>query len=194
MTTWYHGDRSLRTSFENQRWDRDRTTSSLNEEGPGIYFTSDYDQAASYGPHVVEMELPKTFRLLPKKRPTLKMLRELYESADPERQGFFLSNWDEDATRDEVLRKYAGQNTTLDAAVTLYGDLFGHDADAWVEAMRGLGYDGVVVDKSYGVKHLIVWAPEKLRNIREAEPPREDNPSSLKQRLLHARGGATLRR
>ncbi len=173
-TTWYHGDRAFRTTFKDQQWDRDRTTSSLNEEGPGIYWTTDYNQAASYGPHVVETVLPSDFKLLPRKF-SLSTLQKLYAEAEPEHQETFLSNWGEDVTRDEALRKYTHQNTFLDAAVSLYTDLFQYDATAWVNAMRSLGYDGVIVDKSYGVKHLIVWRPEKLV-VHEAAPPYEENP------------------
>lgn len=174
---WYRGDSVLRTSFPSDwKWDRDRTTRSLNEEGPGIYFTSDYEQAASYGPRVVETDLPKRFRVMPMKPPTLKALREIYAQAEPEDREVFLSNWGESVKRDDVLRKYARQNTLHDALVSLYSDLFRHDAERWIMAVRSLGFDGVIVEKSYGKKHLIVWDPNKLSTLRESEPPREGNP------------------
>lgn len=174
---WFHGDPQLRTDFRDQRWDRDRTTSSLNEDGPGVYFTTNYDHAASYGAYVVELRLPKEFRALRRQKPTMKALRKVFGEARPEQQERFLADWD-GAPASEILAKYARQPTLHGALVSLYGDLFQYDADAWIAAVRELGYDGVIVPKSYGVEHLIVWAPEKILGyVHEASPP-EDNPRS----------------
>ena len=176
MTVFYHGDRRPRTSFADQKWDRDRTTSSLNDEGPGIYFTSDYDQASSYGPYVVEFSPSKDFRLMPAKKPTLKQLREVFDMVTNENQETFLSNWGEGVRATDILKKYTHQNTLHDALVSLYGDLFQFDSEDWIRAVRSLGYDGIVLEKSYGKKHMIVWNADKLRGIREAESPTEENP------------------
>lgn len=183
-TTWYHGGHQTKFS-ENHRWDRDRTTSSLNQEGPGIYFTSSYQQATSYGPIVIEMELPSGFKVMPLRKPTMKQLMALYDEASEEDQEIFLSNWGENITPQEALKHYSHQDNIHDAAVTLYGDLFRYDSDAYIEAVRTLGYDGVIVPKSYGVKHLIAWNLKKIRgHVREAAY-REENPrtTSLVARL-----------
>lgn len=176
-TIWYHGGRSSQIRDE-PRWDRDRTTSSLNEEGPGIYFTSSYQQATSYGPIVLEMELPSNFKVMPMRKPTMKQLMALYEEASEEDQEIFLSNWGENITPQEALKHYSHQDNLHNAAVTLYGDLFRYDSDAYIEAIRTLGYDGVIVPKSYGVKHLIVWNPKKLRGHIQEAAYREENPGT----------------
>jgi hypothetical protein len=172
--TWYHGDKVAYRRFPRDwKWDRDRTTHSMNEEGPGIYFTTKYEQAASYGPTVVEVVLPKSFRLMPKKKASMTELKRFFEQADEDDKDIFLSNWNY-APAQEVLQKYSRQTTLHDALITLYADLFRYDADAWIQAVRTLGYDGVVIEKSYGVKHLIVWNPEALDDARSSE--REENP------------------
>jgi hypothetical protein len=177
---WYHGGPELRTDFRDQRWDRNRTTSSLNEEGPGVYFTDDLAEAQTYGPYVVQLGVPDGFRALGTKKPTLAEIRRFYDSASPQRQQFFLDTWGLDTSDrrgvTEVLQKYARQTTLHDALVTLYGDMFQFDADEWIDAVRELGYDGAIVPKSYGKKHLIVWTPEKLRGyVHEADIAMDDD-------------------
>lgn len=163
---WYHGDTSSRASFLDQKWDRDRTTASANENGPGLYFTSSYEEAATYGPYVYEGEPKESFRMMPKRKPTMSFLMDIFRSANDDDKETFLSNWGIDGVSESkakiALSKYLGQNTMHDAAVSLYGDLI-RRPEEWVEAMRFAGYDGVVVDRSYGKKHLVVWSPEKLK-------------------------------
>lgn len=161
--TWYHGDTSPRAHFTDQRWDRDPSQASLLEYGPGLYFTSDCEEATRYGPHLFQATLDRDFRLVPRRKPRLKDLLELYTYADQADQEVFLSNWDATNPR-APLSRYALQDTLYDALLALYRDLI-RSADGWVAAIRALGYDGVVLDlpkREPPRKYLIVWAPEKL--------------------------------
>ena len=172
--TWYHGGASTRLVYDDHRWDRDRSTSSLNDEGPGLYFTSKYNQAAAYGGVVVQTVLPASFRLLRTSvKPSMRRLQQLYRSASDEQQQMFLDDWN---TKDPkvALKPYTHQSSLHNALVTLYHDLFHYDANAWVDAVREFGFDGVVVPKMYGVKHLVVWNPSALGEVREADPPDDD--------------------
>ena len=165
--SWFHGDSSPRGDFTDQRWDRDATVASLLEYGPGLYFTSDIDEARNYGGFVYEAELLPSFRLLPHRKPSLAKLREFYVLASEEDREIFLSNWGVTAPA-PILKKYAHQDTLYDALVALYKDLF-RSADEWVEAVRQLGYDGVVLHLSKREpprEYLIVWSPERLRLTR----------------------------
>lgn len=167
-TRWFHGDTSPRVSFDDQVWDRDLSTSSPLEFGPGLYFTTDLEQARSYGPYVFEATVPdpKSFQLVPHSRPSLRELQRFFKLANEDDQEIFVSNWP-DLNATEALRKYTHQTTRYDALVSLYGDLH-RDPRDWVEAMRGLGYDGVVVDprKQSGARYLIVWSPQRVRLTR----------------------------
>lgn len=171
---WFHGGPRI-TDWSNMRWDRDRSESDLNAEGPGMYWTTDLEEAASYahggGALYIGRMLPG-FRHFPKGRPTLKALERLYWYADEDSQEIFLSNWSIEypgsasAIR-SVLTKYARQNTLFDAFVTLYHDLFRYDADAYVGALRDMKFDGHVIGKgetggSRKRKHLILWNPRAM--------------------------------
>lgn len=174
---WYHGGPRIRPGSVIS-WDRDRSTSDLNAEGPGMYFTTSLDEAASYvGDHgeVVRAQMRSGFRLLPKKRPSLATFRAFYDLAPDESKATFLGNWSIEypATPHEVasaLRHYTHQTTLHDALVTLYHDLYQYDADAYVSAVHELGFDGVVIAKgttggSARRDHLIVWNPSALTFI-----------------------------
>lgn len=172
--TWYHGGPRI-LDWNDVRWDRDRTTSDLNAEGPGMYFTTDAEEAAGYmGPSgvVLKAHMRPGFRLPPGGKPLLAELLALYDEADAEDQATFLSNWlvEYPAGRGQVrsvLARYARQETFMGAAVTLYGDLFRHDGEAFVKAMRALEYDGFVVTRgdsggSRARSHLVLWNPSAM--------------------------------
>ena len=86
---WYHGGPRI-TDWDNIRWDRERSTSDLNAEGPGMYWTTDPDDAWSYarGPDAVvyEATLRDSFRPMPKRKPTMNNLRRLYDYATADDQ------------------------------------------------------------------------------------------------------------
>jgi hypothetical protein len=173
---WYHGGPRI-TDWNNLRWDRERGTSDGNAEGPGMYWTTDFDEAAGYTHHpdstIYVATMRDGFRLVPKKRPTMAALRELFSLAEPDDQEIFLSNWQIEmpVTKqqiDSVLVRYSRQTTAFDAFVTLYHDLFRYDAGAFVNAMRSMGFDGYVLEKgttggSRLRKHLVLY------NVRALE-------------------------
>lgn len=159
---WFHGDTSLRTHlFRDQVWDRNRTQQTLNAEGPGIYWTSSEDDARSYGPYLYRAELRPGFKVLPRRKPSMAFVLAIFSEAPEEDKEIFLSNWATESPR-VALKQYTYADSLHDAAVQLYGDLIRSPA-AWVQAMRNIGYDGVVVDKPKArIKHLVVWSSEKL--------------------------------
>ena len=165
---WFHGDREARASFADQVWDRDRTVASQNANGPGIYFTSSQKEAASYGPFLYEGICLPGFRLMPKKKPTMRFLLAIFSHANAADREIFLSNWDTKDPR-RALASYAQREPTIhDAAQVLYGDLI-RSAGDWIRAMVACGYDGVVVSGeslANGVQHLVVFDPSKMRVSR----------------------------
>lgn len=165
---WFHGDNAERNTFLDQRWDRDRTTASLNEYGPGIYFTSKFSEAASYGPYVYEAQLKDSFRLLSaKKRVTWAPLLAMFRAANDYDKQLFLDNWNTRSVR-KALSHYMHQRSLFDALFSLYGELI-RRADEWVDALVNVvGYDGVIIDRgSWGTerKHLVLWNPRAVNIV-----------------------------
>lgn len=159
--TWYHGDRSERERFDDQRWDRDASEASLNEEGPGLYCTSSLEEATNYGSFVFEVVLSSSFELLPRRKPNIEELLAFFRSASSFEKTRFLADWGTSSPR-RALSRYTHQDSLHDALVTLYGDLI-HDPAEWIAAVQGLGYDGSIIDKSRGRQHLIVYSVNKVR-------------------------------
>jgi hypothetical protein len=98
---------------------------------------------------------------------TLKALMGFYSKVPTERQEIFLSNWGENIKPIMAVKKYVTSFDTLyDGILNLSGDLISNSPEVFVEIMRELGFDGVIVNtenNSSDVQYLIVWSPEKCR-------------------------------
>lgn len=179
-TTWYHGGPKIRPGSV-MSWDRDRSQQDLNAEGPGMYFTSSYDEANGYAHGhkngvVYRSKMKKGFKLLPKKGANLPTLRALYQLATPESKEIFLSNWSVEypASEGQVLQAlmpYTRERSLHDALVTLYHDLYRYDANEYVTSLSTIGFDGVALDKGvidgHRRLHLVVWNPGAM-DLEEA--------------------------
>ena len=168
-TIWYHGGNRV-TDWRDYHWDRDRTTSDGNAEGPGMYFTTSIDEAVGYlhrmpDPVIYAARMRPGFRLLAGK-PTLPFLLSIYAQASAEDQEIFITNYLVEYPApayavQAVLRKFVHAKTKADAAIQLYHELFRHDDAAYVAAMHAVGFDGFTVPKrqagSRQRDHLILW-------------------------------------
>lgn len=169
---WFHGDTADREHFRNQRWDRDSSVhGSPLAEGPGLYFTTSVGEARGYGPHLYEAVLRPDFRLMPKRKPTKKLLRDLWYMASDEEKERFLSNFEEGTNPGRALAPYLRYPDMHYAAVILYNDLF-MSPESWIEAVKFAGYDGVLYERENS-KHLVVWNLERMQ-IRQISPPEEE--------------------
>lgn len=161
---WWHGDAELRMTLQDQRWDRNPQQSSRLEHGPGIYFTESKEQARTYGPYLYRFQLDGWHNrlLYPKVKPSYRFLCNLTEDVAAEDMDRLRIDLD-CRNNIEVLQKYnTHQGSRHDAAVSLYGDLFRYDAEAWIEAMVRSGYDGTVVRRPQH-DYLVLWNPKKYK-------------------------------
>lgn len=168
-TVWYHGDPSKRTSFASQKMDRDRQNErGGNENGPGIYWTSEYDEAESYGKviHHAMMKVLKARLLTDTTKATPQNVAKLISLCDKAKRDDALQNWAE--TTEEALplaiRAYVGMRTFADAAVAIYHDIFGYEADPWAKAMVETGFDAYQPSKR---PHFIVYNPAVIQLVKE---------------------------
>lgn len=166
---WYHGDKGRRETFEGQNMDRDRTISSLNEYGPGIYFTNNLKTAATYGNYIYQLTaLSSYFHFVPNRKPTLSDLLSVYNEANDDYKESFLSNFGiEDMERpQEALRNYLNSSSLYDALEFLYGDLFMYNTDEYIAALVANSWHGhmIHIENQYisDLYYLIVWAPDKF--------------------------------
>jgi len=147
-----------------------------NSQGPGIYWTSDLEQAKSYA-H------PKGF-IHVAKIPTSKLLKDTTPKPDREdvewliekcdNPNGFLSNWgfgdgmtDRDQALAQAVNTYCNYaDAMIDACVSVYHDAYGRtDADLWAYNMVRMGVDAYL-HRLPDVWHLIVYNPKVIKLVK----------------------------
>lgn len=171
---WYHGD--TRKNFFNLwgfKWDRPRGET-LNENGPGIYFTTSKEEALRYtspnGCLVVAKMKPtqwKSSHISSSSKRIEQKLLTFANHVSQRRKRDFMYNWGGRAFDDVILTHYTGQGTLLECMLHLYHDLFNYDAKAYVVAARRCSWSGAVVNITDTVTHFVCWNPQALVKVEE---------------------------
>lgn len=167
---WYHGAptkiESFTTDFVGQ--------GGIDQEGPGIYFTSNEEDAATYAlfrkgsePHIytVHLNFRKTVPL--KGKPPMKELDQLIRWAEDYEAK--LANWGFDTLEQNMLafkKVLMRESSPHQAFQTVAQDLYRYNPQEFVSNMVTLGYDGVIVPKGFmNVKHAVVYNPRIIKVI-----------------------------
>lgn len=174
---WYHGDTSKRSSFNDQKMDRDQDKDP-NAMGPGIYWTESKRQAKGYAypkGHVYTAEII-TKKVIKDKtpKPSRKKIEKMI-LASPDLD-MSLSNWgygDGITSKNEALNMaieaYINDDSLIDSLVTVYHDFYGRsESNLWAKNMVKIGIDAFE-HQLPTVKHLIVYNP-KIIKVKKVEP------------------------
>ena len=137
-----------------------------DEEGPGIYLTTDKTDAERYatGPTGRVLAVKARFRRLVSTQSPAKRSQIEQAVKRAPRLDLHLADWDEDpavALRTAVTMIASGA-TEHDAFQSVWADFYRHDEAAYLETMKALGFDGVEIDCSEGVRHLVMFSPSDL--------------------------------
>lgn len=181
---WYHGDPNQRADFCDQRMDREAFVQDPNANGPGIYFTKDYQQARGYAEpdgYVytvrIAMDSGKVIREGEEASDHQKFLFRLLKAAqklDAEAVWYTVTDYghevmDPSGVRDEhlksIIRGWDGLEL-IDAAVMSYKEFFGRDANAWAKAMVELGALGYIQSQPE-TDHFIVYDCDAIDILKE---------------------------
>lgn len=129
--------------------------------------TSSIDDARRYGKyvHVVKAKLAKS-RMMPEKRKLNPFFirASIFKSPDKD---IVLPNWDENPSialtkaADAIMDAY-GPNEYRESMEQIWFDYYHGYEDKWLSRLRGLGWDGFVLDRPDNVKHFICFNPEIL--------------------------------
>ena len=121
--------------------DRDRSVD-LNENGPGIYFTSEIDEAKKYGDwiHTVKINVNKKRLLTDTTKSTIKLVNDLIMQCPKETRDMALTNFGEKNALSIAINAYKNL-TFIEAAISIYHDIFNYDANTWTKAMVTIGFD-----------------------------------------------------
>jgi len=168
---WLHGDRNKRTSFKDQKMDRDPYgNDSPNESGPGIYFTQLLSEARNYAApdgFIYQCEITPNKVLTLNTKNSKIAIEKLISWAEPENLKKYLENWDENpklAFRKAVSNMVNHYSKLIDAAWTISNDEYAYDPNGWANSMLNLGYDAFYNEKR---DHLIVYNPKIIRIVKE---------------------------
>lgn len=170
-TTWYHGSNYQISKFSRDFINVD--TSNGLEKGPGIYFTSDIDDAKIYGKNVYEVKIRiVTSRLLPEFKRDYNM-NLLINHAITGPHSSFHSNyrdWDDNKSKAAIkafktfMQIYNGKHYK-DTLIRLWEDFYFNKSSDFLKDVVGK-YDGFILDYNNGIKHFVCFKPEIIKSFK----------------------------
>ena len=165
---WYHGRTVNDDTFS---LDYVGSEKSMEQEGTGFYFTNKLDDARGYaGPtgSILLCKIKYTIpRILPARaRPSDSVIARLIKRSPDKLDG--LSNYAEDPNQAyyTALRIYRDYDTAADAYQTIANDFYKGNSTGCLQALRQY-YDGHIVERGLGIKHLIVYRPDIIQIINK---------------------------
>jgi hypothetical protein len=165
---WYHGSPNPIQKFSD-----DFVGQEVDQEGPGIYFTSNEEDAYGYARksengtgvvYVVGLEFKKLVPL--KGRANKKEIMQLIEWS-PNLETL-LTNYDDNPKKAKSIAfsNCMNQDNPHQSFQQVWYDFYRHDPVDFVRSMVTLGYDGVVVPRQFmNTKHAVVYNPKIIRLI-----------------------------
>lgn len=165
---WYHGSNHKITVFSNEFVGAEEAT---DQEGPGIYFTSDQGDARGYGQYVYQVTLSPKKLVSTKNGQANKLQLERLIKMSPDWKED-AQNWDENPSRG--LRMAIESNldyndTPHEQFQQIWIDFFRYKPKDYIKGMIQLGYSGVIVNKENNRKHFIVFDPSIIKIARVSE-------------------------
>jgi hypothetical protein len=168
ITEWYHG-----TPTPINSWSTEFVGQGTDQEGPGIYFTSNYEDAEGYARkgstegrvYTVSLNFNKT--ISETQKPNSAQLLQLIEWADDWEQGLQNIYGEEDYRKNWKMYKedLLSGSTMLEACLDIWMNFYKHDSQGFCSSMVALGYDGFIKKKSFmNTYHAIVWNPKIIKS------------------------------
>lgn len=168
----FHGSPNKIENFDDEHLGVEEAT---DQEGPGIYFTTSFDDALGYGSYI------HTVRLSPRKLVDESSHEDISEQ-EIETLIRMSPHWEEDATNwaeDPETGLHTAINSIMDYAENekdlfqqIWYDFFRHYPIEFVRGIVKLGYDGQLIKKSNNISHIIVYNPNiiQIQNIERVNP------------------------
>lgn len=162
---FYHASDHVIKTFD---LDHLGTGTNIDQEGPGIYLTSSREDALKYGKYVYDVHATiNSKRLLPEKYPVTANFIKTQIKSSPDWDDDLYTNWDEFPERalnkatQAMISRY-GPNKFRKAIEQLWYDYYRDVPKLFLQQLIDLGYDGFILDRPNGVKHLIAFNPNIL--------------------------------
>ena len=166
----YHGSETQISSFVDDFVGGD---GALDQEGPGIYFTTHKSNAERYGKYTHKAILRPRKLLFDRPRggnvPELLKLAKMAPDWDDS-----ALNWDENPNNGiikAVNLAFKYNNNEKDRFLQIWIDFYRHHPKDYVRNCVKLGYDGIVVDRQSlfdgedAIKHYIIYNPAIIEKV-----------------------------
>lgn len=161
----YHGSPTDFKKFSDEFVGGEEAT---DQEGPGVYFTTNYDNAAAYGGNLYTAKLNGNFITDESASENaneahIEQLIRMAEDWESHAQ-----NWGEDpesAIYSSISDMFEYNDNEKDVFLQVWIEYYRYDGVNFVRNMTKLGYDGVVIDRTddRGMnKHIIVYNPSTI--------------------------------
>lgn len=148
----------------------------MDQHGPGIYFTTSYDEALVYAG---DNGFVYKVNLTPKNFVSDERNKNLNYLINPITKLIKLSpNWkrvargysdDVEEGLEDMLHKYIGMSSSeKEAFISVFMDIYKNDPVNYVKNMGKLGYDGIYLKRKDSGAHIVVYKPSIIKII-EAE-------------------------
>ena len=157
---FYHGSNVPFREFEYKYLGK-----GTEQEGYGFYLTNTIDDARMYGKYIMVVRATVRKFVSTTRPPNHGDIRKMLIRA-PNLEDT-LTNFDTDRhvpAFENAYRLILTYNQTAhDAFQTVSYDFYRDEPEVYLKNMVSLGYDGVLIQKHGGVKHLIAFDPKKLK-------------------------------
>ena len=174
---WYHGRSVNDDTFS---LDYVGSEQANDQEGPGFYFTNALDDARKYAGPAGSILLCKIKYVIPRllssrAKPSDSVIARLIKRS-PDKLDT-LSNFAEDPNQAYymALRTYREYDTAKDAYQIIANDFYKGNSTGYLQALRQY-YDGHLVERGLGVKHLVVYRPDIIQIINKFKINTKVNP------------------
>ncbi len=157
MIIAYHGSKNKISKFTDEYVGKGN-----DQEGPGIYFSSSENNARGSGPYVTKasLKLNKVVSRLnpPRRNDIIYMVQHAPDKDD------VLQDWAEDPRKAYfmILDSIMEKKNAHACFQSVWYELYRKSPTAYVKNMVKLGYDGVIVPRSEGVTHYVVFNPKAI--------------------------------
>ena len=167
----YRGDTE---SIDISDFDSEHGTKNLRKElgsslaqGPGIYFSTQENDAALYGEHITKKQLSGA-NILTKNSPlfTYAQIDRMLRQIDKDRVSMAISNWDENYSvgKKMLMDSIVGADNPIDQIMGIWTEVFNHqDPNSFMNLMKNNGIDGISIVMTPEVTHYIIYNRDVLQ-------------------------------
>jgi hypothetical protein len=128
-------------------------------EGPGIYFTTDQQEAKQYGENITTKSLKKA-NIITKQNKLFnyQQINKILQKIDKEKLEMAALNWDENfhTGKSMLIKSILNTDNPIDQLMNIWSDVFYHqNPKEFMEVMTNNGIDGIAIQKNDAIHYII---------------------------------------